>query len=58
MIKLSYGILVTLGGCCHLDGFGGGEGLLSVISVIVADFDQVIVRGSCAHPMGDHEEQL
>jgi hypothetical protein len=52
VIKLSCGILVTLGGCCHLDDFGGGGGLLSVVLVIVADFDQVIVRGSCAHPYG------
>ena len=49
--------LVTLGGCRHLDGLVQRESLsggwcLSPAPIVV------IVRGSCAFPVGDHERHL
>jgi hypothetical protein len=48
---LSYGILVTLGGCHYLDGLEAAEELWQVL-VIVLGHLPVIIRGTCAFPSG------
>jgi hypothetical protein len=49
--RLSCGILVTLGGCRHLDGLEVAEELWQELMIVLGHLP-VIVRGSCAFPGG------
>jgi hypothetical protein len=55
--RLSCGIVVTLGGCRHLDGLEAAEELWQDL-VIVFGHLPVIVRGSCAFPGGEPKATL
>jgi hypothetical protein len=48
---LSCEILVTLGGCCHLDGLEAAEELWQELVIVLGHFS-VIVRGSYAFSGG------
>jgi hypothetical protein len=48
---LSYGVLITLGDCHHLDDLEAAKDHLAAL-VVVVSYNHWIVRGSCGHPCG------
>jgi hypothetical protein len=55
---LQAGVLVTFGGCHLLDGLEACGLHVTCPELVRCSKGDCIIEGDCAHPTGDHEEQL